>query len=140
MDKKYFEDKKGYSDISVLHEKKSYTHFDSNMSMNDCWDYIIDPEKIKNHAFLPFIHYQQIIEKYKKFTEEEQKFNKGKKGKKTFKSRDIYYSSHIDRAIYTYYGAELNEAYNIKLLSNGVDIKNGDDTNSAEKKRKMEKR
>ena len=56
--------------------------------------------KIAHHSFYPFIHYVMKMDKYNKRT-----------GVK-HKEREICYASHMDRCIYQYYSAILNENYN----------------------------
>lgn len=78
---------------------KKYAHFDEKVSLDKVWNYIKIPENIISHGFYPFIHY-------------EKKFNKYKKGEIVSKSRELCYSAHIDRYIYSYYGNLLNQIYN----------------------------
>mgnify|MGYP001106648254 FL=1 len=83
-----------------IYKNKGYTHFDSRKS--NYWKYlnsIRNTKWIERHAFYPFIYYK----------EERNKFN----GKDVIlKSRDIRYSSHIDRYIYEYYNDILSKKYN----------------------------
>lgn len=83
---------------------KHYTHFDEKISLtNDVWKYISNPENIKKHGFYPFIHYKKVFKKYKK---------ENGIGIIKEKSRDLCYSAHIDRYIYSYYSYLLNQKYN----------------------------
>ena len=83
-----------------IYKNKGYTHFDSKKS--EYWKYlnsIRNPKWIERHAFYPFIYYK----------EGRNKFN----GEEIIpKSRDIRYSSHIDRYIYEYYNDILSKKYN----------------------------
>lgn len=83
-----------------IYKNKGYTHFDSRKP--EYWKYlnsIRNPKWIERHAFYPFIYYK----------EERNKFN----GEEIIpKSRDIRYSSHIDRYIYEYYNDILSKKYN----------------------------
>lgn len=83
-----------------IYKNKNYTHFDSRKP--EYWKYlncIRNPKWIERHAFYPFIYYK----------EEKNKFN----GEEIIpKSRDIRYSSHIDRYIYEYYNDILSKKYN----------------------------
>ena len=45
---------------------RGYAHFDRKITINEAWDYISDPLKIKTHGFLPFIHHTLKITKYSK--------------------------------------------------------------------------
>lgn len=84
-------------------DSAGYAHFDRKTSLHSkkTWDYITNPDKVKSHSFKPFINYNQIFYRY------------SKEGGVKPKSRPIAYSSHLDRAIYQYYGYLLNEKYNI---------------------------
>ena len=83
-----------------VYKNKGYTHFDTRKP--EYWKYINNiknPKWIERHAFYPFIYYK----------EERNKFN----GEEIIpKSRDIRYSSHIDRYIYEYYNDILSKKYN----------------------------
>ena len=83
-----------------IYKNKNYTHFDSRKP--EYWKYlnsIRNPKWIERHAFYPFIYYK----------EGRNKFN----GEEIIpKSRDIRYSSHIDRYIYEYYNDILSKKYN----------------------------
>ena len=81
---------------------RQYAHFDEKVSLNKVWKYISEEENIKKHGFYPFIHYEQKFNKYQK---------KDGKGYIKEKSRDLCYSAHIDRYIYSYYGYLLNQKY-----------------------------
>lgn len=81
-------------------QSRRYAHFDEKICLKNVWNDISNPENVATHSFFPFIHY----------TAKQIKFNK-KKGKKS-KERQIYYSAHIDRYIFQYYGYQLNEIYN----------------------------
>ena len=83
-----------------VYKNKGYTHFDTRKP--EYWKYINNiknPKWIERHAFYPFIYYK----------EGRNKFN----GEEIIpKSRDIRYSSHIDRYIYEYYNNILSKKYN----------------------------
>ncbi len=80
-----------------------YKHFDSRIAIKDVIDTVSNPEYIKKHAFMPFLHKKLEQHKYSKT-----------KGRYT-KERKLYYSSHFDRCVYQYYSYLLNEQYN-KLI------------------------
>lgn len=92
---------------------RRYAHFDDKISLEKVWDYISNPANIQKHGFYPFIHY-------------EKKFNKFKKengvGYIKEKSRDICYSAHIDRYIFSYYGYLINQKYNNYLVERSMDM------------------
>ena len=101
-----------FSDEKVIQKsKKSYAHFDLRTNLLKARKYISNPNKIKHHGFYPFIKY---VMKYDRFHKVD--------GKLRFdpKERTICYSAHIDRCIYQYYGALLNERYNLRLKSDGI--------------------
>ena len=92
------------SDSKVIEKsKKGYAHFDLRTDISKVSEYITRPEKIEHHGFYPFIHYVMKMDKYNK-----------KDGKDT-KKREICYAAHLDRCIYQYYSALLNEKYNLFL-------------------------
>lgn len=72
---------------------RHYAHFDEKISLGRAWNYISNPENVKKHGFYPFIHYEKKFNKYKK--ENDAGFIKEK-------TRDLCYSAHIDRYIYSY--------------------------------------
>lgn len=88
---------------------KNYAHFDNRVALKNVWNYISNKENIKKHSFYPFIRYKK---KYCKFKNGIRDSNK---------VRDICYSAHIDRYIYSYYSYKLNEIYNIKAKKYGID-------------------
>ena len=80
--------------------------------------YVTDPSKISKHSFLPFIHKTKTERRFRKEyckRTGELKFItiKGKKHvrKKKSKPRELYYASHIDSIIYSYYAELLQEKY-----------------------------
>ncbi|KHL93254.1 hypothetical protein QW71_24260 [Paenibacillus sp. IHB B 3415] len=87
---------------------RKYAHFDSKVSLDRVWNYISNPDKVKEHGFYPFIHYTLSFIKYNKSF-----------GKKV-KTREICYSAHLDRYIYQYYGFKLNQQYNLRVELDGI--------------------
>ena len=88
---------------------KRYAHFDKRVSLATAWGYVTNPERVAHHAFYPFIHYTKTIYKFDK-----------QENKRKPKTREIRYSAHIDRCIYQYYGALLNEKYYERLKQDGL--------------------
>lgn len=88
--------------------KKNYVHFDKRISLNSFKEYVYNPEKVGNHSFYPFIHNTIVFKKYSK-------------GKIKEKRREIKYSSHKDRLIYSFYSFLLNSEYNNILKEYGID-------------------
>ncbi|WP_051541844.1 hypothetical protein [Clostridium lundense] len=86
---------------------KGYAHFDNKVSLKQIFKYISNPNNVKKHGFYPFIHYTQ-------------KFNKYRHGKIQSKKRELCYSAHIDRYIYSYYGYMINEYYNKRVIEDKI--------------------
>ena len=131
MDKEFFKNKKDCYGHSAFTIKKYYVHFDSKISMAECWDYISDPNKVAHHNFFPFIKYEKIFKKcVPHINTDTNKVEKGIRDIK-FKKREICYASHIDGCIYEYYAAELNDAYNRALREANIDYDLNDKTYSS---------
>lgn len=92
----------------IAKSKKGYAHFDLRTDITKFSEYVTNPEKVARHSFYPFIHYIMSMDKYNKKT--------GVKQKK----REICYAAHLDRCIYQYYSALLNENYNSYLKEQGI--------------------
>lgn len=86
---------------------KRYAHFDKRVSLKKILTYISEPDNISHHGFYPFIHYTKV-------------FNKYSNGKIKKKERELNYSAHIDRYIYSYYGFLLNQKYNDRVFQDGL--------------------
>lgn len=93
-------------------ESKTYLHFDNkkNSTCKKIVNYIKNPKKIEQHSFYPFLHSQIIFKKFNKDNPKEPKL----------KIREINYSAHIDRLIFSYYSQILNSYYNNYVLKIGV--------------------
>ena len=94
---------------------KKYPHIGLPITISDYkWakEYIKDKEKIREHSFLPLIH--KCISQ-RKFRPDKSRTDKTKTNRrfriKGQKDRDIYFSSHIDSLILSYYNSLLVEAY-----------------------------
>lgn len=106
------DENKWFSDENVIQKsKKAYAHFDLRTNVVKARKYITNPDKIKHHGFYPFIKYVMRYDRFHKVN-----------GKLAFdpKEREICYSAHIDRCIYQYYSALLNEKYNLRLKHDGI--------------------
>ena len=104
---------KWFSDEKVIQKsKKAYAHFDLRTNVVKARKYITNPDKIKHHGFYPFIKYVMEYDRFHKVDGEL---------KVDTKKRPICYSAHIDRCIYQYYSALLNEKYNLRLKRDGID-------------------
>lgn len=105
---------------------KRYPHI--GLPLNSCdrfkWiePYVTSEEKVAKHGFLPFIHRTARVKKYRK------KYNTLtgklefiiKDGKRiernpTEKKRELFYASHLDSLIFSYYAQKLNNSYENKL-------------------------
>lgn len=95
---------------------KRYPHIGEPLTIKDYkWvkRYIEDETCIKKHSFLPLIHKCIIQRKYRANNNELVRNPSGKRkriiGKP--KIRNIYYASHFDSLIFSYYNYQLSEAY-----------------------------
>jgi hypothetical protein len=102
-------------EIEKWFKLKKYPHIGLPITISDYnWvkDYIMNSEKIRTHSFLPLIH--KCISQ-RKFRPDKTKNDKTKTGKryriKDKKDRHIFFASHIDSIIYSYYNSILAEAY-----------------------------
>lgn len=95
-----------------VYKDKYYTHFDVKKNHGDYEKRVENAIWVGKHGFYPFIHFSMKFNKYTNDSE-------GNKCIK-LKERDIYYSAHIDRFIYEYYGNRLNNSYNTYLKKNGI--------------------
>lgn len=102
--------------IAIWREKnrtnKSYVHFDKRKNSQSLGveKYITNPKNIIKHSFYPFIHTQIIFKKFNKLNPRIPKN----------KIREISYSSHMDRLIYSYYSQILNNEYNNYVVKNNI--------------------
>ncbi len=100
---------------------KTYAHFDERKCVDSIKEYIYNPTKIKEHSFYPFI---LDIHKMNKFDVEKYKLRKKGEYSENLlkpKSRNIMFSSHIDRYIYQLYNYKLNIRYNKFAKTYGID-------------------
>jgi len=94
-----------------LKDTKGYTHFDKRSNLEQNMKYVSCPDNVKNHHFMPLIHFNDISKK----------FDASKPKKFKQKVRPLYYSAHIDRSIYVFYANILNEKYNKRIRDCGID-------------------
>lgn len=94
---------------------KQYPHIGFPVTNFDyAWvkEYITDPEKIRVHSFLPLIHKCIKQRKYRPNPNRTDKTPTGKRFReKDEKKRDIYFASHLDSLIFSYYNNILVDAY-----------------------------
>lgn len=98
------------------YKMRGYTHFDHRVKIDKVESYIMNPNRIAKHSFLPFIHYMSSFEKNTGYT------NSGLNNRpiKT-KTRDIMYAGHLDNYIYKYYAERLNLKYNYFARESKID-------------------
>lgn len=102
-------------------KRKNYLHFDLALERVEAEKHVTLPANILRHRFSPLVHYLKISRKVRRNKEAEKKYKvAGKTGKKpklevNEKPRNIFYTSHVDGYIYSYYGYEIQKAYE-KLL------------------------
>jgi len=107
-------------------KRKGYLHFDFALPLIDAEKYVTRPDNILRHRFSPLIHYGKISRKVKRNILAEKAYKaKGSVGTKpkllvSEKSRNIFYVSHIDGYIYSYYTSILQKAYEQFLLTNNL--------------------
>jgi len=110
---------------------KRYPHIGFPLKAKDryLWieDYVTDPEEIKTHSFLPFIHKTSKKRKYRKeYCEKSGKVLKDPIKEKALrksavKDRELYYASHLDSLIYGYYAEKLSKKYEDKIKEHDLD-------------------
>ncbi|MFD2200188.1 reverse transcriptase domain-containing protein [Shivajiella indica] len=105
---------------------KRYPHIGLPLDVRDRYKwiepYITNPAKIAKHRFLPFIHKSLTVRKFRKVYSEnsgklDPKFIEGSKvlRKEDKKARELYYASHLDSLVFSYYAHILAEAYEKKI-------------------------
>jgi hypothetical protein len=101
---------------------KRYPHLGNQISPKGYKDIvakITNESFISKHSFAPFIHRIKKTKKYRKEYKDGVVQNKGLR-KKTIKPRDLYYSTHIDSLIYSYYSHLLTKKYDIILQKENI--------------------
>ena len=101
---------------------KTYPHIGLPISYKDRgWveNYVTCSENIANHQFLPFIHKQISQRRFRKKTKRDG--SRTKKRFKKIKPREIFYASHLDAQIYSYYADELRKKYEVILQDEGLE-------------------
>jgi hypothetical protein len=97
---------------------KSYPHIGLVLTPSERGQiaaYVTDKAKVSTHAFSPFIHRNITVRKFRREICHDGTRSSLRKPSK--KSRDIYYSNHIDSNIYSYYTSLIQGQYE-KILSN----------------------
>lgn len=108
---------------------KRYPHIDSQISINDrkkIENYIFNTNNISKHSFLPFIHKTSLVKKFRKnYCRDCGKcISKSIDGKPIRiadqKKRELFYASHLDSLIYSYYSSLISNKYEEYLKANGL--------------------
>ncbi len=89
-----------------------YAHFDYPVSLESCMSKIKDPDYVARYAFYPFIHYSM---KSRKLVDKN-----GTIRNDNPKVRNIKYAAHLDSWIFRYYAYLINEQYNKRVLTDGL--------------------
>ncbi|MDX2306311.1 MAG: reverse transcriptase domain-containing protein [Microscillaceae bacterium] len=98
---------------------KHYPHIGYPLTSKDkkkMCSYVKNKNKISTHSFLPFIH--KVIKKRrfrKSYDEVGNLLNDGKRVVLKPKERDIFYASHLDSCVFSYYGYLLGKKYEKSL-------------------------
>lgn len=105
---------------------KKYPHIGLPLKRKDISmleNYITDNSKIANHSFLPFLHRTIFQRKFRanKSDIRNEKSNRRQRVKSKPKVREIYFASHFDAQIYSYYSFLLSKNYNKLLKTKNFD-------------------
>jgi hypothetical protein len=105
---------------------KKYPHIGFPLERKDISmleNYIMNPDKVAKHSFLPFLHRTIYQRKFrpKKDNSRNTESNKRTREKSKPKAREIYFASHFDSQIYSYYSHLLSEKYNELLKTKSFD-------------------
>ncbi|HTO14472.1 MAG TPA: reverse transcriptase domain-containing protein [Edaphocola sp.] len=111
---------------------KRYPHIGLPLDNRDRFkwieSYVTNPNEIAEHAFLPFIHKTSKVKKFRKDYSNldgslNEKFKSGTKvlRKESEKKRELFYASHLDSLIFSYYAMLLSNAYEDKIKENQLD-------------------
>lgn len=75
-------------------------------------EYVTNSDKIANHKFTPLLHKKIYQRKYRpSYDALKNKFGKKQRSVQEPKERPIFYASHLDSIVYSYYSHKLTEAY-----------------------------
>lgn len=91
--------------------------------------YVTNPETVATHSFLPFIHKTSKVKKFRKDYKKEdgtvnEKYKTDNKilRKVDEKKRELFYASHLDSLIFSYYAKLLSDSYEIKIREKEFDL------------------
>ena len=91
--------------------------------------YVTNPDMVTKHSFLPFIHKTSKVKKFRKVYSAEhgavsEKYKVGTKvlRKVAEKKRELFYASHLDSLIFSYYAKLLSDCYETKIKGNEYNL------------------
>jgi hypothetical protein len=73
--------------------------------------YVTNPDKINRHRFTPLIKKEIIQRKYRPVSYDKNEYGKRIRTKQDPKKRPIYYATHLDSLIYSYYSHSITDHY-----------------------------
>lgn len=95
---------------------KRYPHIGLPLTLSDReWVIKYIEQHSASHSFLPFIHRTSKVRKFRKDYDEDDGKLKLKKRIASSKPRELYYASHLDSVIYSYFTSKLNDCYEEKI-------------------------
>lgn len=102
------------------YKRKGYLHFDKALGRQEAEAYVTKPQNIIKHKYSPLIHYGKVSRKVSRNKETEKLYKAGMGPKPHLqvksKTRNIFYTSHVDGYIYSYYAHSLQNAYERFLI------------------------
>lgn len=93
--------------------RRKYLHFDLPKSLAQARTVVTNPDRVKEHAFYPFIYSVITTVKLSKDPTTH-------KIERKLKEREIAYASHLDSHIYAYYASRLDSLYEKRLHAQGL--------------------
>jgi len=110
---------------------KKYPHIGLPLKANDRhkWiqKYVTSAEEVSKHSFLPFIHKTSKVRRFRKEYDPNYGLlnkvtvnGKNSSRKSSSKKRELYYASHLDSLIFSYYSKLLIDCYEKKLDENNL--------------------
>ncbi len=107
---------------------KRYPHIGLPLNSSDRYKwiekYVTNPDMVAKHSFLPFIHRTSRVKKFRKsYLPDTGNLNPAlKDGNRILrqpdeKKRELFYASHMDSLIFSYYAKLLSDSYESKIKS-----------------------
>jgi hypothetical protein len=111
---------------------KRYPHIGLPLNPRDRFKwierYVTNPNEIAKHSFLPFIHKTSKVKKFRKDYSNldgtiHKNFKVGKivLRKESVKKRELFYASHLDSLIFSYYAMLLSDSYENQINANNLE-------------------